>query len=137
VLITALGDAGQDGGAPVLVQLCGGIAGIDPSAQLGDPASAQTGSASPVLNVQTNDGETHHFTVDLSAPYGQQVSAELLAWQQLTASVQAINDASAQSYDTPNGPRTLTQVTDELQKAGYYGPWDAASAVSTYRRTAQ
>ncbi|HKE13840.1 MAG TPA: hypothetical protein VKB80_03170 [Kofleriaceae bacterium] len=37
---------------------------------------------------------------------------------------------------TPNGPKTLEEMTNELRAAGYGGPWDEASVVATYNRTA-
>lgn len=35
---------------------------------------------------------------------------------------------------TPNGPRTTTQIADEVRAAGYAGPWDIASAAAAYAR---
>jgi hypothetical protein len=41
----------------------------------------------------------------------------------------------APTYDTANGPRTLTQIRDELRNAGWGGGSDQ-DAVDTYRRLA-
>jgi pimeloyl-ACP methyl ester carboxylesterase len=35
---------------------------------------------------------------------------------------------------TPNGPRTTTQIAEEVRAAGYAGPWDTASAAAAYGR---
>jgi pimeloyl-ACP methyl ester carboxylesterase len=35
---------------------------------------------------------------------------------------------------TANGPRTSAEITAELQKAGYGGPWDRASQLAAYAR---
>jgi pimeloyl-ACP methyl ester carboxylesterase len=39
------------------------------------------------------------------------------------------------SYQTPNGQRTVAQMADELHRAAYAGPWDDSSVVAAYGRT--
>lgn len=41
-----------------------------------------------------------------------------------------------QSYNTINGPKTLTQMQSELNQAGYDGPTDQQSIINAYARTA-
>lgn len=40
------------------------------------------------------------------------------------------------TYPTPNGPRSIAQMTTELKAAGYPGPWDDTSVIAAYNRTA-
>jgi hypothetical protein len=42
--------------------------------------------------------------------------------------------AADRSYPTPNGPRTLAQIRDELQQAGWGG--SDQDALATYNRVA-
>lgn len=51
------------------------------------------------------------------------------------AGVPASNTRSDPSYDTPNGPRTLAQIRDELQRVGWGGGADQ-DALATYNRVA-
>ncbi|HLZ29992.1 MAG TPA: alpha/beta hydrolase [Chloroflexota bacterium] len=62
-------------------------------------------------------------------------AARLLAILALSAA--AVPPASAQDAavcQTPNGPRTSSQIADEVRTAGYTGPWDTASAAAAYAR---
>jgi hypothetical protein len=43
--------------------------------------------------------------------------------------------AAPTTYTTPNGPRTLTQIRDELRQAGWGGGSDE-DALATYRHVA-
>lgn len=43
---------------------------------------------------------------------------------------------TAQTYQTPNGPKTIAQMQSELATAGYNGPTDDASIIATYNQTA-
>jgi len=49
--------------------------------------------------------------------------------------IQRPEPVQAQTYQTPNGPRTIDQMTAELKAAGYSGPWDSDSIVAAYQKT--
>jgi hypothetical protein len=42
--------------------------------------------------------------------------------------------SAPQTYSTPNGPRTESQIRSELAAAGYSGPWDLASMFAAYEK---
>ena len=72
------------------------------------------------------------------APDGQSVAAavEQLRTSQQTSAAQAAQAASAPpTHDTPNGPRTIAQIRDELRQAGWGGGSDQ-DALETYERLA-
>ena len=72
------------------------------------------------------------------APDGQSVAAavEQLRASQQASAAQAAQAASAPpTHDTPNGPRTIAQIRDELRRAGWGGGSDQ-DALDTYQRLA-
>jgi hypothetical protein len=54
-----------------------------------------------------------------------------VAVAQPTSSAAALSD---QVFETHNGPRTASQLRDELARTGYGGPWDVSSMLAAYGR---
>src|ERR1051325_7238110 len=58
------------------------------------------------------------------------------------ATVQPVNaqqvptDTTDPSYQTRNGPRTVTQLLNELDAAGYSGPWELDAMLAAFDRAA-
>jgi pimeloyl-ACP methyl ester carboxylesterase len=52
----------------------------------------------------------------------------------IVASPARAQEAEVVVCQTPNGPRTTTQVADEVRAAGFAGPWDTASTAAAYAR---
>lgn len=46
----------------------------------------------------------------------------------------SVNAQEVVTCQTINGPKTTAQITAELQRAGYAGPWDSASQAAAYAR---
>ena len=63
-------------------------------------------------------------------------AVEQLRASQQASAAQATQAASAPpTHDTPNGPRTIAQIRDELRQAGWGGGSDQ-DALETYQRVA-
>ncbi len=55
-----------------------------------------------------------------------------VAPSQLEVPVGPDSPAADATFETRSGPRTFSQLRDELVAAGYQGPWDAASVQAAY-----
>jgi pimeloyl-ACP methyl ester carboxylesterase len=56
----------------------------------------------------------------------------LLALALLLPAASAFADTS---YQTPNGPETISSMSEQLRAVGYGGPWDETSVIAAYART--